>query len=150
MAVSNLNYGVSSDLGPMTSRFEGSTEESMSRILIIDDEPQIANMLRSLFDSNGFEVDVAHDGNAGLRAFRTTPADVVITDILMPEKEGLETIAELREDYPDVKIIAMSGGTMAGVEGYLKLAEMRGAGRVFKKPFKLTDILQAVNDLIDS
>ena len=122
----------------------------MSRVLVIDDEPQIANMLKTLFESNGFEVDVATDGAAGLRLFRSNPADVVITDILMPEKEGLETIAELRRAYPDVKIIAMSGGTMAGVEGYLKMAELQGAGHVFKKPFKLADMLKAVNDLIDS
>lgn len=122
----------------------------MSRVLIIDDEPQIANMLKTLFESNGFEVDVATEGNEGLRLFRKNRADVVVTDILMPDKEGLETISELRRDYPDVKIIAMSGGTMTGIDGYLKMAELQGAGRVFKKPFRLADMLKAVQDLIDS
>lgn len=74
--------------------------------------------------------------------------DIVITDILMPEKEGLETIQEFRRDFPDVKIIAMSGGGRVGTNDYLRVAELYGAGHVFKKPFRLANMLSAVEGLI--
>ena len=82
--------------------------------------------------------------------YRSDPADVVITDIVMPEKEGLETIQELRRDFPGAKIIAMSGGGRIGPKGYLKLAEKLGASRAFAKPFDRMEMVSAVDELLAS
>lgn len=120
----------------------------MPNILIIDDDEQILGFLRILFEANSYEVYTASDGEDGLRQFRQNPADLVITDLVMPEKEGLETIQELRRDHPDLKIIAMSGGGQIGSDNYLKVAELYGAQRVFKKPFRIAEVLAAVEELL--
>jgi len=82
----------------------------MSRILVTDDEDQIRAMLRHALESSGHEVLEANNGEEGVRIYQKQPADLVITDILMPEKEGLESIRELRRLNPAVRIIAISGG----------------------------------------
>jgi len=87
-----------------------SNEENMARILVIDDDIQILEMLGQTLEREGYEVVDALDGKEGMRLYREAPTDLVITDIVMPEKEGVETIMELKRDFPDVKIIAMSGG----------------------------------------
>jgi len=97
----------------------------------------------------GYEVVEAADGKAGMRLFRESPADLVITDLIMPEKEGIETIMDLRRNFPDVKIIAMSGGGIIQAEDYLGMAQGVGAHRVFEKPFGVSDMLKAVRDLLD-
>jgi YesN/AraC family two-component response regulator len=98
----------------------------------------------------GFEITAANDGQAGLKAFRQNPADLVITDIIMPEKEGIECIKELKRDYPEVRIIAISGGGRIGPFDYLDLAEKFGANRTFKKPFEWPEMLDAIHELLDS
>jgi YesN/AraC family two-component response regulator len=82
----------------------------MANILIIDDDQQILNMLSQILKRAGYGVVEALDGKQGLKLYRENPTDLIITDIIMPEKEGLETIMELQRDFPDVKIIAISGG----------------------------------------
>jgi DNA-binding response OmpR family regulator len=82
----------------------------MARILVIDDDPQIREMLRELFRIAKYEVLVAPDGDAALRLHRANPADLIVTDIVMPEKEGLETILGFRRHFPAARIIAISGG----------------------------------------
>ena len=118
----------------------------MARILIIDDEIRIRSMLRQMLERTGHEVVDAPDGDAGIKLYRNGPADLVITDLIMPEKEGLETIMELRCDFPDVKIIAISG--RVGPTGYLEVTKKLGAQRIFAKPFAVKEILQAVHELI--
>ena len=120
----------------------------MPNILIIDDDKQLLGILQSFFGSHSCGVYTAQNGAEGLRQIGQNPVDVVITDIIMPEKEGLETIQEFRRDYPDAKIIAMSGGGRVGTEDYLRVAELHGAGHVFKKPFRLAHMLSAVEGLI--
>ena len=82
----------------------------MARILIIDDEPTILLMLKKMLERSGYVVDMAINGKEGMELFAKFPADLIITDIVMPEKEGLETIREIKKDHPHVKIIAISGG----------------------------------------
>lgn len=82
----------------------------MTRILVIDDEPQVRAMLRQMLEREGYEVVEAEEGEEGMRRYREQPVDLVITDILMPQKEGIETIRALRRTNPGVKIIAISGG----------------------------------------
>jgi DNA-binding response OmpR family regulator len=120
----------------------------MARILIIDDEPSVRELLCSMLMEEGHEVVEAADGKAGMRVFQESPADLVITDLIMPEKEGIETIMELRRDFPDVKIIAMSGGGIIQARDYLGMAQGMGAHRVFEKPFGIAEMLQAVRDLL--
>ncbi len=120
----------------------------MTRILIIDDEVQIRKMLRQLFEREGYEVFDASDGNEGLKLYRKNPADIVITDLVMPEKEGIETIKELYQEFPDVKIIAISGGGRIVPEHYLEIAKKFGAVRTFSKPFESKDLLMAVKELL--
>lgn len=120
----------------------------MARILVIDDDDQVRNMVRQMLERDRHDVIVAEDGSVGVRRFREDPVDLVITNILMPEKEGLATIRELKADYPDLPIIAMSGGgTTAGVD-FLRMAEHFGAARALKKPLEWGELTEAVNALL--
>jgi CheY-like chemotaxis protein len=120
----------------------------VARILIIDDEDQPRRMLQQVLIRMGYEVVEARDGNEGLQLFRTSPTDLIITDILMPEKEGLETIIDLRREFPAVKIIAISGGGRTGNLNFLEVAKRLGAQRTLQKPFELQEMIAAVRELL--
>jgi CheY-like chemotaxis protein len=121
----------------------------MPLILVIDDDDQVRGLLKDMLERAGYEVLEAQDGNIGLQLFRAHSVDITITDILMPEKEGLETIMDIRKESPHAKIIAISGGAKVGPFAYLKLAERFGAQRVFSKPLKMATLLQAVEELLE-
>lgn len=114
-------------------------------VLIIDDDPPIREMLRRMLEYAGYQVTEAVDGEAGLRSFQAEPPDLVITDILMPNKEGLETIMGLRRLAPEVPIIAMSGGGHNGTLSYLQTADRLGARVTLAKPFTRQEMLDAVH-----
>jgi len=125
----------------------------MSRILVIDDERSIGELLRDYLEKAGYDVQIAVNGDEGMRLFREQPADLIITDIFMPIREGLDTIKELHRDYPGVKIIAMSGGCRvepgnASTMDFLSIAKEFGACATFSKPFHMKDILAAVDKLL--
>ncbi len=120
----------------------------MAKILIIDDDVQVLEMLEQTFEREGYKTVTAADGKEGVKLYREDPADLIITDIIMPEKEGLETIVELKRDFPDVKFIAISGGGRVKAEGYLRTAKMLGAERTFTKPVNRKTLLKAVRELI--
>ena len=120
----------------------------MACILIIDDDRQVREMLKKMLERNGYDVLAAKDGNEGLNVYRNSKVDLVITDILMPEKEGIQTIMELRRNFPDVKIIAMSGGGTVGPETYLAMARELGADRTLSKPFTMATLTGMVKELI--
>lgn len=122
----------------------------MARIMVIDDDPQIRDMLTLMLEAAGHEVVIAEDGEIGMEMYREDPADLVITDIIMPEKSGTEAILELRREFPDLKVIAMSGGGRTGPYGHLMLAQRFGADRVFAKPLKRKDLLAAITDLLEA
>jgi CheY-like chemotaxis protein len=115
---------------------------------VIDDDPNIRQMLHHMLEREGFEVSTASNGNEALAMFRAQPADLVITDIIMPEKEGIETIRELKGAFPDTKIIAISGGGRVGPSDYLKMAKLLGAQRTIAKPFDRSEMLSAVKEAI--
>lgn len=119
----------------------------MPRVLVIEDDEQTRDMLKQLLERNGYEVDAAEEGVAGLKAFRKREADVVLTDLLMPGKEGLETIRDLLAARPGLPIIAMSGGGRLGNLGYLAAAEKMGAAKVFAKPIDIPLLLEAIKEL---
>ena len=120
----------------------------MKRILIIDDEPHILLMLKKMLERAGYEIDIASNGLEGLNLYRKSPADLVITDIIMPEKEGLETIREMRRFNSELKIVAMSGGGKISADNYLHTATIFGASRVLEKPFTQQQMLEAVHGLM--
>ena len=122
----------------------------MARILIIDDEDIVRSMLRQMLERSGYDVMDAPNGRVGVRLYREAPADIVITDIFMDDKEGLETITELRRDFPSVKIIAISGGNRFDNFDGLSIAQQLGAQRTFSKPFSRDVILAAIQELLET
>lgn len=120
----------------------------MARILVLDDDPEIRDLLRDVLESDGYEVDEAPDGREGVRLYREHPADLVIVDIYMPEVEGIETILELGKQYPEFRCIAMTGGGMTSDFACLQHAEQFGASRTFTKPFEIDELLEAVRELL--
>ena len=116
----------------------------MPKILVIDDDEQVRALLHEILDRAGFEVVEAANGVEGVSAYRRAPTDLVITDLIMPEKEGVETILELRREFPSARIIAMSGGGRSGARDYLAIAARLGARRVVAKPFSRQEILDVV------
>jgi DNA-binding NtrC family response regulator len=120
----------------------------MARILIIDDESQIRSMLRLMLERVGYEVDEAPDGIEGIRQYREDPADLIITDLIMPNKDGIGMIIDLKKEFPKVKIIAMSGGGVNRPEGYLDGAKKLGATRTLTKPIDRDEMLEAVKETL--
>jgi DNA-binding response OmpR family regulator len=120
----------------------------MIRILLIDDDESFRKMLRMTLQRANYEVMEACNGNEAVSLFRSQPADLVITDLIMPDKEGLETIQELRQGRPLLKIIAMSGGGRIDAQDYLKIAERLGASRTLAKPFTQAEFLTAIRESI--
>jgi CheY-like chemotaxis protein len=120
----------------------------MAHILIIDDDQPIRMMLRKMLESEGYEITEAADGAEGIKQYHAHQIDLIITDIIMPDKEGTETIIELRKENPDIKIIAMSGGGKNKPDGYLQAAKMLGAKQTLVKPIRKKDLLDAIQELL--
>jgi len=116
-----------------------------AHVLVVDDEEEFCDFLKSILVQEGHTVSVAHDGVQALRRFKAKPADLILMDIYMPNKEGLEAIGELKRDCPGVRIIAM---TASRDEPVLKLARYLGAGKCLFKPFENRALLDSIQDLI--
>ncbi len=122
----------------------------MSAILVIDDQKGIRDILRKVLIEEGHEVAEAGDGAAALALFRARPFDLVITDIIMPEKEGIETIATMKHEQPGIKVIAMSGGGRTRAMDFLGVARKAGADAILEKPFRKSELLDRVKELLAS
>jgi DNA-binding response OmpR family regulator len=120
----------------------------MAYILVIDDDDQFRKFVTSMLVREGYEAEGAHDGYVGMAMCIERLPDLVVTDIVMPEKEGLGTIADLRQEFPDMKIIAVTGFANRGPDDYLTLAEKLGAQYSFSKPFERDEFLSAVEELV--
>ena len=120
----------------------------MTTILIIDDDRHIRSILRHMLERAGYTVMEASNGHEGVQHVRGALPDLIITDIFMPEKEGLETIRELRRLCPESKILAISGGGRTGALDFLGVAEKLGAQRTLRKPFLRQELLEAVRELV--
>jgi CheY-like chemotaxis protein len=116
------------------------------RILLIDDDDAFRGLVTAMLTTAGYDVQEAADGKRGLLAYRQQPSDVVLTDILMPVADGLETIQALKRIDPDVKIIAMSV-TGEGPFEHLETAVAFGARRILRKPFSRDELLSTLNDV---
>jgi len=119
-------------------------------ILIVDDDLQVRKMLRMTLEREGYAVCEAEDGAEALAVYNTQAVDLVITDIVMPEKEGIGLIMELRNQDAETKIIAISGGGRMDPETYLKWAGRLGVKHTFKKPVERQEMLSAVSELLGS
>jgi CheY-like chemotaxis protein len=119
----------------------------MARILIIDDNDELRAMLRKMLEKTGHEVEEARNGNEGIRCFRRSKPDLIFCDLLMPDKEGLETIRELCREDPTARIVAMTGGGGGRRQDYLQIAINFGAIRSIEKPFGLDEIRTVLSEL---
>ncbi len=123
----------------------------MKNIVLIEDEQDQREVYKNLLERNGFRVFEAPDGNAGCDIALTSPCDLVLTDLLMPGKEGYETIQELKVRCPEVKIIAMSSGFGTDKSNYLlEVAMDLGADDYLRKPVEIEDLVKKINDLLET
>lgn len=114
------------------------------KILLVDDDIRIRELFRMWLEREGFEVYEAVNGQEGVAIQLTTPADLLICDLIMPVQEGIETIARFRKDFPETGIIAISGGGKIGSDSYLAMAEHFGTWKVFSKPVDMTALVDAI------
>lgn len=119
----------------------------MKNILIIDDDNLVRGMVAKALRKTGYHVLEASDGNEGLQVALHHSVDIVITDILMPDKEGIETILELKDINEKIKIIAMSGGGKRQNMTFLNMAKKAGADKLLKKPFRPSELIQLIEEL---
>ena len=121
----------------------------VKNIIVVDDEEQIRIMLRRMLEKEGYIIREASNGDIALKLQKEDPADLIITDIIMPDKEGIGTILELKNRYPDIKIFAMSGGGKNSPDHYLRMAKGFGVNKVFRKPFTREELLSAIDEISD-
>jgi len=118
------------------------------KILLIDDDVAVLRTLEIVLEDRGYEVVTAKDGAEGLRLFQKYHPDLVITDLIMPEKEGIETILEMRRERPDAKIIAISGGGRTHNRCFLDMAARFGAAAVLPKPFMPDELAAKIEEVM--
>lgn len=121
----------------------------MARILVVDDDGAIRGAICRLLLREGLEVTEAINGREAITCYCENPVDLVITDIWMPDKDGLEVIRELRQINPNLPVIAMSGGSRRGQIDFLHHAEAFGACLVLQKPFKIDDLVASVKKFLE-
>jgi two-component system, chemotaxis family, chemotaxis protein CheY len=117
-------------------------------VLIIDDDSSIRRVLRGALERAGHRVDEARNGVEGMQCYRAAPADLVITDLFMPDQDGIETIQELRDEFPEARILAISGGAVGTTTGTLTDAMLFGANATLAKPFTMQQLTNAVAGLL--
>ena len=130
----------------------------MANVLVVDDEVEVAEVIRRVLERAGYAVTIAHNAAAGLEAVARQVPHVVITDVIMPKVHGVELIKILRERYPAVRVIAISGGGSFGplaykpdaisTHAYLAAAREAGAEEILTKPFDMTDLIAAIRRLL--
>ena len=120
----------------------------MAQILVIDDDNDFRTILCATLEDAGHEVSEAQDGREGLDCFRSNPVDLVMTDLIMPEPEGVETILKLRQENPEIRIIAMSGGGRSDATEFLNYADKFGATGRLQKPFSRDHLLVTIDKVL--
>ena len=137
-----------------TDRPGGTADAEMqymrTRVLIIDDNADQRTSLRLCLQMHGYVVEEAANGRLGLELQRRRPCDVVVTDLFMPEQDGIETISELRLEYPSVPIIAVSGVASRTGADFLRVAEALGANRTFRKPYAIEELIDAIRGFTEA
>ena len=123
------------------------TLTKLMRVLVVDDNPDLRSFVKIVLERAGFEAEVAADGRRALNLQRERPADVLVTDIFMPEPDGLELIQHFKSRFPGIKIVAISGGGKAGKADYLYVAAEIGAEAVLRKPFSTEALIRTLQEL---
>lgn len=121
----------------------------MPRILVVDDEESVREMLTQMLEPAGYDVIEAGNGAEACDVCKELPVDLIITDIVMPEKNGIDLIMDVKNEFPDTPVIAISGG--GGITGrfdYLEIAKLVGAKNILKKPFAMADLRSAVDNIL--
>lgn len=118
-----------------------------ARVLILEDNDDFRALLQRKLELSGFEVAAAPNGARALELMSRASPDLIVTDLFMPDKDGIETILEIRIRYPKVRIVAMSGWQSRAESDYLRVARELGAARTFRKPFALEELVQALRQL---
>lgn len=121
----------------------------MAKILVVDDEDNIRFVIKEILEQDHHEVTEARTGSEALKIFEQKPAELVITDLVMPDKNGIDLILELKNRYPNVRILAISGG--GGLNGrfdYIPIAELIGARSVMRKPFNIVELRETVKGIL--
>jgi CheY-like chemotaxis protein len=114
-------------------------------VLVVDDHADVRDFIRAALESAGYEVNIASEGGSALRLQRGQPAELLITDIFMPEREGMETIAAFKKEFPQTRVIAISAGTSYGKHDFLAAAKLIGADATLRKPFDADQLLETVS-----
>jgi len=123
-------------------------ERAAPRVLVVDDSPDTRDTMRAILEAEGFEVALAENGEQALRVQRERPARVVVTDLFMPEKDGIETMHELHTEFPDTHIIVISGSDMSRLSNLMVVARELGCEKVLRKPCDPAELVQAVKALV--
>jgi|SRR4051794_20572346 len=121
----------------------------MSRILVVDDNTSMREAVSEMLQQVGYETVAVENGRLALQVHLDTPVDLIITDLFMPDTDGLEIINQFRQQFPEVKIIAVSGGGSRGLVELLSVARKMGAQRALMKPFSWEELLAAVQGVLD-
>jgi CheY-like chemotaxis protein len=121
----------------------------MAGILIVEDDNDLREMLKTSLLAKKYTVLEASNGKEALLRFKPLSTDMVITDLIMPDEDGLKVIMKFKEIKPSIKIIAISGGGKAGPGNYLNLAKALGADEIFSKPFSVNELIKKIDDLLD-
>jgi len=119
----------------------------MARILVVDDDSLIRDLLKQVLETQGYEVVQAANGLDAMVVYESEEVDLVITDMVMPHKNGIELIRDLIDRDPAIKIFAMSGGGHLASSDYLRLAEVMGVKRTFAKPIEIRPLLNALTEV---
>lgn len=120
---------------------------NLFHVLVVDDRPDILGFVRAALERAGYKVAVAQNGRDAINLQRARPADLLITDIFMPEADGMETIDRFRTEYPGTRIIVMSGG-VAKMQDYLRVADQIGVDATLRKPFSMDELLTVVRSVL--
>lgn len=121
----------------------------MAKILLVDDDPGVRASLADVLNECGYDVAEASDGNDGLRALGREDFDLVVLDILMPEREGIETIREIRKKWAALPVLAISGGSVSGWCNFLQMASDFGANDTMTKPFRDNEFIARIASLLE-
>jgi CheY-like chemotaxis protein len=122
----------------------------MPGVLIVEDDKELREMLKTSLIRRNYTVFEAANGKEAIMHFKPSKTDLVVTDLIMPEEDGLKVVMKLREIKPSIKIIAISGGGKAGPASYLNLAKALGADAIYSKPFSINDLIAKIEDLLNN
>ena len=133
-----------------SERLAREKKRAQSRILVVEDDEAVRRFLRQALENAGYQVIVGRDGHEGLSLYRENPTDLIITDIVMPGMDGLGVIMEILSEFPDSRLIAISGGNDRATDEMLHMAVKFGACRTIQKPFSVSVLLDAVREALEN